>query len=113
MNATVVFAEVKAILDQTMADWKAKHGRDPDLVSPHDTTSFSFGTAEELKNTTALGLKLIQPEVIGQNKGDQANLVIALTTGVAGNPRMPFGGPFRTPGEVQVIVDWINGGCLP
>jgi hypothetical protein len=114
-NATVVFAEVKAILDQTIADWKLKNGSDPDLLGAHATNIFSWNTADELKNSTALGLQLIQLDVIGKNpkKGQKANLVIALKTGVSPHPRMPAGGPFRTDGEIQVIIDWIDGGCKP
>ena len=44
---TVVFAEVKAILDQTMADWSAQNlSQVPDLLGAHDTPKFSFATAE-------------------------------------------------------------------
>lgn len=108
MKPTVVFAEVKAILDQTMADWKAKNGHDPDLIGAHDTTSFSFATGEELKKSTALGFQLIQPEVIGQNKGDQANLVIALKRGVAPHPQMPLHGPFRLERMARSRSLWIG-----
>lgn len=111
-NPTIVFSEVKAILDQTIADWKKING-EPDLLGVHQTTAFSWNTAAELKNSSALGIPLIQPEVIGKvpKQGASANIVIALKTGVLGNPRMPLGGPFRTDAEIQVIIDWIDGGC--
>jgi hypothetical protein len=118
MPTTVVFAEVKAILDQTIADWKvANDGADPDMLGAHTTTQFSWNTKGELLSSKAKGLLLIDPSVIGQTpgKGNQANLVIALKTGVSAGghhfPRMPLGGPYRTDGEIQVIIDWIDGGC--
>lgn len=111
----VVFAEVKAILEQTIADWKKLNGVDPDLLGQHDTDKFSWDTADELKNSVAKGFPLIQPEVIGKvpKLGHTANIVIALQTGVNGFPRMPDGGPYRTDGEIQLIIDWIDGGCMP
>ncbi len=113
---TVVFAEVKAILDQAIADWIQLNGVDPDLIGQHQpTTGFSWNTVDELKKAVAKDLPLIQPGVIKQNpkQGHLANLVIALKTGVNGFPRMPFGGPYRTDGEIQLIIDWIDGGCAP
>lgn len=117
---TVVFAEVKAILDQTIADWMvANDGQAPDLLGRHTTDKFSWSTKAELLASTAKGLPLIDASLIGKNPGvgDQANLVISLKTGVSVNnhkfPRMPYGGPYRTDAEIQLIVDWINGGCKP
>ncbi len=115
--ASPTFAQVKAILDQTIADWKKVWGRDPDLLGQHETTKFSWNTVDELRSSQALGLALIQPEVVGQNpkQGHLANLVVALQTsgGVNGNGQMPDGGPYRTDAEIQVIIDWIDGGCQP
>lgn len=120
---TVVFAEVKAILDQAIADWtKDNFGAQPDikgLSSKHKTTEFGWSTADELKNSQARGLPLIQPGVIGQNpkQGASANLVLALQGKLPGTtpgtffPRMPNDGPYRTDAEIQVIIDWIDGGC--
>lgn len=113
---TVVFAEVKAILDQTIADWKLKtnSGADPQLDDAHSTANFLWQTADELRSAIAFGMPLIQEDVVGVHtkKGDQANLVIALKTGIEGFPHMPPGGPYRTDEEIQVIIDWIDGGCL-
>jgi hypothetical protein len=110
---TVVFSEIKPILDQAIADWTTVWGGPPDLLGVHATTKFSWNTALELKNSVARGLPLIQPGVIGQNPplGATANLVVALKTGVAGYPRMPKDGPYRTDAEIQMIIDWIDGGC--
>jgi hypothetical protein len=113
-DPTVVFAEVKAILDQTIADWTAENGGPPDLLGAHLTANFSWNTADELKSSVARGLPLIQPDVIGQTpkKGASANLVLALKGMLPdGYPRMPLGGPYRTDAEIQVIIDWIDGGC--
>ena len=115
---TVVFAEVKAILDQAIADWTNDNGVAPDLLGKHQTTKFSWNTADELKNSQARGMPLIQPEVIKQTpkKGASANLVLALQGKLPGTsgtffPQMPNGGPYRTDAEIQVIIDWIDGGC--
>ena len=108
-----VFSEVKALLELIIADWKTKHHRDPDLEGAHSTDKFSWETKEELLASVALDFPLIQPEVIGQNpkRGQEANIVVAFQTGVDGNPRMPLGGPFRTPAEIQTLIDWIDAGC--
>lgn len=55
--------------------------------------------------------RLIQPEVIGNGKGNQANLIVDLRVGFPGAGRMPLGGPFIPDSEIQEIEDWINAGC--
>lgn len=116
----VTFAQVKAILDQTMADWIQQNGQ-PDLLGKHQTAHFSWNTAAELLVSTAKGLPLIQPEVIAQipARGVDANLVQALRVGalkpdgVHRFPRMPDGGPYRSQQEIDVITQWIDEGCQP
>jgi hypothetical protein len=111
--ARPVFSDIKALLDLTIADWKTKHNRDPDLLGEHLTDKFSWETKDELLASVALDLPLIQTEVIGQNpkRGQEANIVIALQTGVNGNPRMPYREPYRSTTEIQTIIDWIDAGC--
>ena len=117
---TVVFAEVKAILDQAIADWTNDNGVAPDLLGRHQTTKFSWNTADELKNSEAHDMPLIQSDVIGPQtpkRGASANLVLALQGKLPGTtpgtffPRMPYLGPYRSDAEIQVIIDWIDGGC--
>jgi hypothetical protein len=107
------FSEIETLLEKIISDWKVKHHREPDLLGAHETTKFSWETKDDLLASEALGLKLIQPEVIGQNpkRGKEANIVVALQTGVNGNPRMPDGGPYRSDTEIQKIIDWIDAGC--
>lgn len=111
----VVFAEVKAILDQAVSDWQDKNGRPPNLKGVHGDT-FSFESADALKAAQAFGIPLIQHDVIKATppRGAEANLIKVLQVGLPDDdvPRMPLGGPYRTDGEIQVIIDWINDGCL-
>jgi hypothetical protein len=104
------FQQVKAILDQALADWtQQRGGQVPDLTG--HGPGFSWQTKQDLLNAVGHGFRLIQPEMINNNKGDQTNLVIDLRTGIGGVNRMPKGGPFISPTQIQVIVDWINAGC--
>jgi hypothetical protein len=110
------FRDVKTILDQALVNFKNAHGHDADL-SGHPMSGkplFSWATAADLRNAWGKGVQLIQPEVVGKipKQGQNANLVIDLTTGLGGKPRMPKGGPYLTPVDIQVIIDWIDGGCL-
>lgn len=106
------FARVKQILDNAISRWEA----DPNNENPADLTGhgplFSWATKPALLAAVGHGKRLIQPEVIGNNHGDQANLIIDLRTGLTGPAsRMPQGGPFVPPAEIQEIEDWINAGC--
>lgn len=110
--AVVTFADVQTILNTALTNWTAAHGRPPDL-SGHDpsdpslpTFAHAWDTEANLRAAVGHGKRLIQPEVIGNGKGDQANLVIDLKTGMP--QRMPKGGPFVSDPDIQKIVDWIN-----
>jgi hypothetical protein len=102
------FTRVKDILDGAIAAWKTANGDDADL-SGHGP-SFSWATKAALLAAVGHSKRLIQPEVIGNNRGREANLVIDLVTGFNGN-RMPRGGPFVPDAEVAEIVAWIDDGC--
>jgi hypothetical protein len=108
----VCFSEVKQILDDAIAAWTAMHGRAPDLT--HHDAGFGWSTREQLLNATGYGYPLIDPEKIGNNQGDQTNLVIALTNpaGVMGFGRMPNDGPYLPQEKIDVIIAWINDGAL-
>jgi hypothetical protein len=108
----VGFERVRTILDQGIATWQKSPGNhSPADLSVHGNT-FSWATKAALLAAVGHGRRLVQPEVIGNGKGDQANLVIDLRTGVAGPAtRMPHGGPYLPDSQVQEIVDWINAGC--
>jgi hypothetical protein len=117
---TTQFNDVKPILDKIIADWTAGNGGPPDLLGAHHTTTFAWDTKQNLLNSSARGVQLIQPAIIGQQgAGATANLVVALTTGVAPFPPMPFGGLDSENGvflkidspEIKTIIAWIEGGC--
>ena len=106
------FIRVKEILDQGIAAWTndPSNGTPPDL-SGHGAT-FSWATKAALLAAVGHGSRLIQPEVIGNGNGGQANLIIDLRTGKSGSAsRMPEGGPFIPDSQIQEIEDWINAGC--
>jgi hypothetical protein len=106
------FARVKEILDQGIATWQTAPGNDnPADLSGHGST-FSWATKAALLAAVGHGKRLIQPEVIGNGKGSQANLVLDLRTGISGPAtRMPQGGPFIPDSQIQEIEDWINARC--
>jgi len=106
----VFFSRVKAILDNIIAQWEARTGRAPQLFR-HDL-SFGWQRREQLLRSTAFGLPLITADNITNKDGINSNLVVALTRGVPGFPRMLRGGPFLEPAEIQEITDWINEGAL-
>ena len=106
-GAGIHFVDVKNILDQAIQGWTQQHGGAPDL-SGHGA-SFKWDTKANLLAAVGHGKQLIQPEVIGNGKGSQANLVVDLRTGLP--LRMPKGGPFLSDAMVQKIEDWISAGC--
>jgi hypothetical protein len=113
--AAVSFADVKKILDDGMAAWVTGNGRAADLTN--HGASFSWSTKAALLAAVGHGKRLIQPDavpgdgtgVIGNGKGNQANLIIDLRTGIP--LRMPRNGPFLSDEHIQRIEDWINAGC--
>jgi hypothetical protein len=106
------FDRVKEILDQGIATWQSFPGNDnPADLSAHGST-FSWETKAELLAAVGHGKQLILPELIGNGKGSQANLVVDLRSGITGpGSRMPLGGPFIPDTEIQEIEDWIDAGC--
>jgi hypothetical protein len=106
------FMRVKKILDQGIATWEGALGNDnPADLSGHGN-SFSWATKVALLAAVGHGKRLIQPEVIGNGKGNQANLIVDLRTGINGPAsRMPHRGPFIPDAQIQEIEDWVNAGC--
>ncbi len=105
--ASPSFTDIKAILDQAIGAWTRHQGRSPDL-SGHGP-SFKWNTKADLLAAVGHGKQLIQPDVIGNEKASQANLVIDLRNGLP--LRMPKGGPFVPEPSIKKIEDWINAGC--
>ena len=109
-----MFAAVKKILDDLMTANIAQNGQaDLTVHIKAAGEKFSWATKEDLLASKAFGVLLVQPEVVGNGRGAEANLVIDLTTGLPRRPRMPFGGPFLDPKgpEIATIIAWIDGGC--
>jgi hypothetical protein len=88
----VAWARVKEILDGAILGWKAQNnGREPRL-KPRRGASFGWDTKEMLAAAKALGLRLIDPSMVGNDQGAQTNnLVIALRDedGLEGDWQMP------------------------
>ena len=111
----VSFKDVKDLLDKVLVDSSQANDGDAPSLGGHQTAGkppMTWNSAAELRAAWGKGVPLIQTEVIGNGNGATANLVVDLATGLGGRPRMPKGGPYLSPAEIQVIIDWIDGGCL-
>lgn len=114
-TAPVSWADVKKILDDGMAAWETANQRAA-ILTNHGA-QFSWATKTDLLAAVGHGRRLIQPDgvpgdgtgVIGNGKGDKANLIVDLRTGLP--LRMPRNGPFFSDENIQTIEDWINNGC--
>ncbi|MGX8010100.1 hypothetical protein ACVDG8_014605 [Mesorhizobium sp. ORM8.1] len=111
VTAVSTFARVQQLLDKAIADWTTQHGRAP-ILAKHNGP-FGWSTRDQLVSSKAFGLPLLSQKIIDAKDGDNANLVIALRTGIPGFPRMPNRGPYMIDAEIEEIVDWINAGALP
>jgi hypothetical protein len=115
------FKDVQTILTKIISDWTKGNGNvAPDLLGQHKTTTFAWDTKQNLLNSQARGIPLIQSTIVGQKgAGATANIVIALTKGVAPFQPMPAGGLDSQNGQflsinspqIQTIISWIEGGC--
>jgi hypothetical protein len=104
--ATTSFPQVQKYLDDAIAAWVYKNKRQPDLPGVHGDPDFGWKTKEQLANSNPFGMQLIEPGTSGVN----SNLYVALTQGVSGFPRMPFGGPFMPSAQTDYIAKWIDEG---
>ena len=109
MKRVISFTDVKTILDRAIGAWRALNGRPP-LLSTHGP-EFGWGSLEELLQSEAFGNPLIQPDLIGTDRAAEANIIVALTHGLTGFPRMPVGGPFLSDEDIATIQMWIRSGC--
>jgi hypothetical protein len=116
----VQFQDVQNILKNIIANWTKGNGAPPNLLGRHQTTLFAWDTKDELLKSTARGLPLIQPDIIGKaGQGATANLIVSLTKGVGAFPPMPDGGLDSQNGvfltlnspEIHTIITWIEAGC--
>jgi len=116
-RVTPNFWDVKAILD-----WLTNNHTPAQLQTKHGPT-FKWHTRDELLsvvvdlNDGGQTFPLIDSSLIGNGKGNQTNLIIALTdeNGVAGHGQMPFGGngdgQIATFLQIETIIRWIDAGC--
>ena len=93
---------VQELLDNIMARWERKMGRQG-LPGIH---LYSWATPEELANDESMGSKFIDPGV----PAEETALIISLRKGFGSIPRMPMGGPFLKPDEIDEIARWIDAG---
>lgn len=124
----VQFPAVKAVLDKIITDWKTGNGAPPNFLPANKHGSpFKFDTAADLLASSARGLPMIQPAIIGKpGLGQTANIVLALTVGApkpggGSFPQMPDGGldsnnnkylALDSP-QIKTIISWIEDGCQP
>jgi hypothetical protein len=105
----VGFAQVKALLDSLVT------GHENNLTFVHGD-AFGWATKEMLANAVARpfgsdpAFRLIDPSMVGNGRAKETNIYIALTVGIGGFERMPFGGPYATPEQIALIVEWIDDG---
>ncbi len=104
----VPFSQVQAALNGIIGRWSARRGRPPHLEVHFG--KLRWGSEEELLNSKAFGYPLVAPELRGNGRADETNLIRVLTgTHPDGMPRMPLGGPYATDQEIATIRNWING----
>ena len=106
----------KEILDSVMTRWRqARRGwptdiSDDDILAVHGE-NFGWKTAKELAKSTAFGLRLIEPNKVGNGRGFETNLVKVLLAGIPQvADRMPKGGPYLPKIEIAEIAHWIDSG---
>lgn len=104
----VTWARIKQILDRAVERWAEKTGIPPSLDIHGE--QFGWNSAEQLAESEAFGVRLIEPDKVGKNRGHETNLVVALKRGVPGFPRMPKGGPWVPKTEIAEIAHWIDSG---
>jgi hypothetical protein len=98
----VYWPRVKAILDDIMARWKARWGREP-YPGIHE---YAWDTPPQLAAAVLSGYRAIEPGVPGR----ETHLVRSLARGVGGFGKMPLHGPFLSNAEIEEIVAWIDAG---
>lgn len=111
MPTSVTFVTVKALLDDMIAAWRLKHGREPDLAGKHRFGQFGWADREQLLRSRALNLPLIDRRLVGNGNANKTYLIETLTKGVNGLPRMPLGGPYLSRDQISTIAQWIDDGC--
>ena len=103
MNAdTPGWPRVQELLHGIMRRWERKEGR-KGLPGIHE---YEWATPQELANDVAMGMKFIEPGT----PAEETALITSLRKGFGSIPRMPMGGPFVKPEEIDEISRWIDAG---
>ena len=99
---TLSWPRVQELLHNIMGRWERKEGR-KGLPGIHD---YEWATPRALADDMAMGMKFIEPGV----PAEETALIISLRKGFGSIPRMPMGGPFIKPDEIDEISSWIDAG---
>lgn len=106
------FAKVKQILDRQTKEWETDRGRPPELTNRHQNELFGWADRDQLLEAEARRLPLIQPDMIGNDRAEETNLVRILRGRLRQFPRMPHNGPYMNDIDINFIASWIDNGCL-
>lgn len=101
-DESATWERVRELLSGIMARWERKEGR-KGLPGIH---SYEWRTPQELANDESMGAKFIEPGT----PAEETALIISLRSGFGSIPRMPMGGPFLKPAEIDEIARWIDAG---
>jgi len=105
----VHWPRVKEILDTAIERWQAERGREPKMKAVHEGF-VGWGTREELAASNSYDLRLVDPELVGNGRAHETNLIKILTRNIGGYRRMPSGGPYLSAAEIEEIAQWIDAG---
>lgn len=100
---------IKEILDNTLETWKAEQGREPKMRGAHEG-HIGWETKEELADSAPYEKRLIESDKVGNGRSSETNLIRILRGPIGGYRRMPSGGPYLTPDEINEIARWIDDG---
>lgn len=107
------FARVKQILDGALTTWREDQQRIPH-TKVHGP-NFRWNTRDELVNAAVelgdLRIPFIDPEMIGNGRAEETQLIIHLRRDGDMFVRMPSGGPYLPDAQIDEIARWIDAGC--
>ena len=95
------FGKVKRILDALVARWEADRGRPPDLINRHQNGLFGWADRDQLRDAIARGLRLLQPDLVGNGRAEETNLIRILRARLNQFPRMPHNGPYMSDDDID------------
>ena len=105
----VNWMRIKEILDTSLIRWQQENDREPKMRVVHEG-HIGWETKEELTESSPYGLRLIEPDKVGNGRAEETNLVKILTRNVGGYRRMPSRGPYLSNEEIHEIIEWIDAG---